>query len=78
MSRKPDYYATKKNNYMNRLDIEADSVKAKESGVSYGKYKAGMRADDNVSDYTSFSEGFVRRTEKETEDSKPVAAIRIR
>ncbi len=78
MSRTPDYYRTKKNNYQNRLEIGNDSQKAKEIGISYGKYKAGMKPTDSQSDYAVHKREHLTKTEKEEPEQKISATIRIR
>ena len=78
MSRKPDYYSTIKNNYQNRLDIGKDSVKAKEIGISYGQYKAGIIPDDSPSEYAVSSSDYLKRSEKKEPSQKALAAIRIK
>ena len=78
MSRKPEYYSTVKNNYQNRLDIGNDSVKAKEIGISYGQYKAGIMPDDSPSEYAVSSSDYIKRSEKKEPEVKAAASIRIR
>ena len=78
MSRKPEYYSTVKNNYQNRLDIGKDSVKAKEIGISYGQYKAGIMPDDSPSEYAVSSSDYIKRSEKKEPEVKAAASIRIR
>ncbi len=78
MARKADYYSTTKSNYQNRLGIGEDSVKAKKIGVSYGKYKAGLKPDNEESDYNVSCSDYVKRKEIKEPEQKPVASIRKR
>lgn len=81
MSKKPSYCQTIKNNYQNRLDIGQDSIKAKEIGISYGQYKAGLMPDDVQSDYSVHNGQYLTKkefTKEKTEKKNTVAAIKIK
>lgn len=58
-------------------EISEDAVKAKQIGVSYGKYKAGIRPDNEDTGYQVSSMDYIRATETKN-DVKPKAFIKIK
>ena len=62
----------------NRKNIESDAVRANQSGVSYGKYKAGMLERGEDSEYKAHSSDHLKRNDKkeEKEDKKVSAFIK--
>ena len=63
-------------NRENREKIFDDVRKAKESGLSYGHYKAGIVKDDEPSEYTTYSPGFLQKKEPSEAETKPKAHIK--
>ena len=62
------------NNAYNAKNIASDNGSAKSSGMSYGKYKAGMKLDFEESEYAVNPAPYLTKTEKK-ESKKPVAHI---
>lgn len=60
----------------NMENIGKDAQEAKATGISYGKFKAGVLKEEKNSDYAISSTEFVRRSEGTCGDKKPVAFIR--
>ena len=65
-----------KRNFENRKNIGEDAVKAKESSVSYGKYKAGVGPDFASSEYPVSSLDYIRpKSDKGKDNSKRQGAF---
>ncbi len=61
----------------NRELMVDEAQRAKENGVTYGMYKAGItKAAEETSDYSVHQTDTLHRTEKTTNDTKPVATIK--
>ncbi len=79
MARMANYNTIKKTNHQNGVDIGQDNLSAKQIGISYGKYKAGMKPPAQTSEYAVATTQHLKKTEKSSEEEvKPVAAIKIR
>lgn len=57
-------------------NVTTDATLAKESGVSYGKYKAGIRNDTAESEYQVMPTQFVVRKSEDTLSGKAKAFIK--
>ena len=61
--------------YTNSKDITEDNLRAKKEGLSYGKYKAGVRAGAESSEYKVNETSFLRPT-TQIKTAKAVAFMR--
>lgn len=63
-------------NRENRENIMEDARKAKENGISYGHFKAGITKSNENSEYTSHSSEYLQKNEPLESDEKPKAHIK--
>ena len=63
-------------NIYNTLDIMNDALKARENGVTYGQYKAGIRPAEEESEYSVSKTEFVKKTESVGPVKKGIAFIK--
>lgn len=63
-------------NKENRDRIFDDAKKAKENGLSYGHYKAGIVKDNGDSEYSKYTPGHIQKKEPSESEMKPKAHIK--
>ncbi len=74
MSRPRRYDEAMRKDPFNMKHISEDAVTAKSSGVSYGKYKAGIGIDYESTEYPVSVTSYIRPNKTDA-DKKPVSAI---
>ncbi len=77
-----DYYnenGFRKVNRENRENIIEDSKQAKEHGVTYGQYKAGIKKVEQDGTYKTAAQEYIKRKEPLEENrSSPMAHVKTR
>ncbi len=63
-----------KPNYRNIRDIDKDALSAKSTGISYGKYKAGILSIETPSQYEVLTTEYVRPKKRKSESKQKVIA----
>ena len=61
---------------LNQKEMVNEAHLAKENGVSYGMYKAGIRKTDASEGYAIHQTDVLHRTEKDENAPKPIATIK--
>ena len=61
---------------VNGEEIKNDNEKAKEAGVSYGKYKAGLDVDYKESEYQVHSSNYMSKSLAKEPEQKATAMIK--